>query len=55
MRRNIFNLRVKSENAAKSEHYAEQRIEPKPLLVKPKHPIVRERLVKTTELKPHGV
>ena len=54
-RRNISNLRVKSENAAKSEHYAEQRIEREPLPVKPKVPIVRERLVKTTELKPHEV
>ena len=54
-RRNISNLRVKSENAAKLEHCAEQRIEPEPLPVKPKIPIVRKRLVKTTELKPHEV
>ena len=54
-RRNISNLRVKSENAAKLEHCAEQRIEPEPLPVKPKVPIVRKRLVKTTELKPHEV
>ena len=37
------------------EHCAEQRIEPEPLPVKPKVPIVRKRLVKTTELKPHEV
>ena len=54
-RRNISNLRVKSENAAKSEHCAEQRIETEPMPVKPKVPIVRKRLVKTTELKPHEV
>ena len=54
-RRNISNLRVKSKNAAQLEHYAEQRIEPEPLSVKPKVPIVREKLVKTTELKPHEV
>ena len=54
-RRNISNLRLKSENAAKLEHCAEQRIEPEPLPVKPKVPIVRKRLVKTTELKPHEV
>ena len=54
-RRNISNLRVKSENAAKLEHCAEQRIELEPLPVKPKVPIVRKRLVKTTELKPHEV
>ena len=54
-RRNISNLRVKSENAAKLEHCAEQRIEPEPLPVKPKVPIVRKRLVKTTELKPYEV
>ena len=54
-RRNISNLRVKSENAAKLEQCAEQRIEPEPLPVKPKVPIVRKRLVKTTELKPHEV
>ena len=54
-RRNISNLRVKSENAAKSEHYVDQRLEPEPLPVKPKDPTVRERLVKTTELKPHEV
>ena len=54
-RRNISNLRVKSENAVKSKHYTEQRIEPEPLPVKPKVPIVRKRLVKTTELKPHEV
>ena len=52
-RRNISNLRVKSENADKSEHYAEQRIKPEPVPVKPKVPIVRKRLVITTELKPH--
>ena len=38
-RRNISNLRVKSENAVKSEHYAEQRIKPEPVPVKPKVPI----------------
>ena len=38
-KRNISNLRVKSENAAKSEHYAEQRIEPEPSPAKPKVPI----------------
>ena len=54
-RRNISNPRVKSENAVKSEHYNEQRIEPGPLPVKPKVSIVRERLVKTTELKSHEV
>ena len=54
-RRNISNLRVKNENAAKSEHCAEQRIEPEPLPAKPKVPIVRKRLVKTTELQPHEV
>ena len=54
-RRNISNPRVKRENAVKSKHYTEQRIEPEPLPVKPKVPIVRERLVKTTELKPHEV
>ena len=54
-RRNISNLRVKSENAAKLEHCAVQSSKPEPLPVKPKVPIVRERLVETTELKPHGV
>ena len=48
-------LNVKSDNAAKTEHCALQSIEPEPLPVKPKDPIVRERLVKTTELKPLGV
>ena len=37
------------------EHCALQSIEPEPLPVKPKDPIIRERLVKTTELKPLGV
>ena len=54
-RRNISNLRVKSESAVKSEQYAEQRIKQEPVPVKPKAPIVREKLVKTTELKPHEV
>ena len=54
-RPNNSNLRVKSENAAKSEHCPVQSSEPELLPVKPKDPIVCERLVKTTELKPHGV
>ena len=45
----------KSENAAKLEHCAVQSSKPEPLPVKPKVPIVCERLVETTELKPHGV
>ena len=54
-RRNISNLCVKSDNAAKTEHCGVQSIEAKPLPVKPKDPIVCERLVKTIELKPHWV
>ena len=45
-RGNISNLRVKSENDAKSEHCAEQRIEAEPLPVKPKVPIVRKSWLK---------
>ena len=53
--RNISNLCVKSKNTAKTEHCGVQSIEPEPLHIKAKVPIVRERLVKTSELKHHGV
>ena len=54
-RRNIGNLRVKSENAVKTERRAVQSIEPEPLPVKPKVSIVREKLIKASEFKPHTV
>ena len=54
-RRNIGNLRVKSENAIKTERRAVQSIEPEPLPVKPKVPIAREKLFKASEFTLHTV